>query len=39
MTTIGGLLSPGDMATYRVYGVLTTSEEIATNDVTIQRRS
>ncbi len=37
MTTTDGLLSPGDVATYRVYVVLTTSEEIASNDVTIQR--
>ncbi len=37
MTTTDGLPSPGSVATYRVYVVLTTGEEIASNDLTIQR--
>jgi hypothetical protein len=37
LNTIEGLTFPGDVATYRIYAVLSTGEQIASNDLTITR--
>jgi hypothetical protein len=37
LNTVEGLSLPGDVATYRIYAVLSTGEQIASNDLTITR--
>jgi hypothetical protein len=37
LNTIEGLTNPGDTATYRIYAILSTGEQIASNDLTITR--